>query len=190
MAVFVTDIDETLRCNRCAPVRPVPGAPQLLRAVARLGVPVVYLTAAPRSLYRDVNIAFLRDHAFPPGRLLHRPDRNRKPNARFKTDVLAALRRAFPGAQFLCLGDNETGDAIAYRRCHAGCYIRTVRAWVAGDNLPAGPDPRRRELPGGVRDGYPAATRARILRHIQSLLRQGINLRSRLTTRASPSGCA
>jgi hypothetical protein len=145
--------------------------------VRRTGVPIVYLTAAPLSQYRRINAHFLRTHRFPAGPILHRPDGNRDANAVFKTQTIAALRRRLPGARLICLGDNLTGDAVAYGGGRCRCaVIRKVRPWGA-DNLPR----------GGLRK---AAVRVwRGAGYAPATIRQVLRLVSRAShPRRSPSG--
>lgn len=132
VVLFVSDIDDTLRpgdawdrgARAVAEGPPLPGAPALLWAVHRRGVPIVYLTAA-RSDARRLNAAFLRRH-FPPGRLIDCPRAWQRRRTAFKRHVLRRLARAHPGATLVCLGDDAHADPQVYRacRCHRGGFIR------------------------------------------------------------------
>ena len=178
--LFVSDIDETLRDNVHGG-RPLRGAVTLLRAVRDLEVPIVYLTAGSVAI-RRMNRAFLYDHGFPRGQLVHRPLDDQRPNADFKDDILRGLQREHPGTVLACLGDNETGDAIAYhRQCTGGSFIRTVRPWEDGDNRDDDAPSFRldasahRCLPRGTGRleylrGYTAEVRACILDNLRSLI--------------------
>lgn len=140
--ILVTDIDHTLRRTTFRTFLPfarqirIPGARRLVARVAARGAPVVYLTAAPARLFRRVNKRFLR--RFPRGTLVDRPglglaDLNpigqAHAQAKFKVKILRRIRRRFPVARIVCLGDDRFGDAIAYSgRCHASFVRRAVQS--------------------------------------------------------------
>lgn len=140
--IFVSDIDDTLRdtgwldvvaIDRTAPPS-YRGALETLHDVAgRRGhhVPIVYLSAAPKALLADVNRAFLAP--FPRGRLFMQPRMaldllRTDTQERFKNTVLVALKRLYPGAWFVCLGDNRYRDPQVYRRrCALGLIRRALQ---------------------------------------------------------------
>lgn len=114
--IFIADIDETLRNNQTK--RPVDGVVRIMWMVREHGVPIIYLTAA-RATYRAQNMAFL-DDTFPLGVLLDRKYTHTQSNELFKMKMLSAIRKRYPNASFVCLGDNMTHDAKAYRMCACG----------------------------------------------------------------------
>lgn len=134
-AIMVVDIDDTLRDSRhwnrknpraLATAQPIPGVKALLRKISRRGVPILYLTAARKSV-RTFNVAFLRQ--LPRGRLLDR--RNEDPtydHGSFKTEAILSLKRRYPRARLVCLGDDAYRDPQAYGegRC-VSCFIRCHR---------------------------------------------------------------
>lgn len=150
VVVLVADIDGTLRpwpSTRADLQRHFPGARALFRRV-RHDVPLVFLTAGQTSL-ASANARFvrrlLRQCSSSRHRrrvlLLSRTAREaatpgataRVHSGRFKADVLrevrAALRVLGHGPpRLVCLGDDASGDAAAYRSacCDRGGYIRRV----------------------------------------------------------------
>ena len=129
--IFVTDIDETLRNNHTTPRTVIPGALEILTKVAEMGVPIVYLTAASVQ-WRTYNIHFL--YAFPQGLLLDRPENDTRPNMYYKQHWLQEIRIAYPNATLVCMGDNETHDALAYQLCGGGSFVRKVREWTEANS--------------------------------------------------------
>lgn len=146
--VFVCDIDDTLRPTKYADVllgrnqAPIDGAQALLSAVAKQGIPIVYLSAGSDKM-RALNTRFLEQ--FPPGVLLDRtsmglgdllPTNSHQADVQgeYKTRVLNELKSTFPNAQLFGLGDDKYGDATAYTRAGATAYIHDV---PKHDNLPA-----------------------------------------------------
>ena len=125
--ILVTDIDETLRHNEPPPAHILPGVQTIMNKVASKGVPIVFLTAAPRAEMRSINRTFLL--SFPTGFLIDRPTQDDSPNASFKTRILRSIQEAYPRASLVCMGDNMTGDAIAYQVCSGGSFIRKVTPW-------------------------------------------------------------
>jgi Uncharacterized conserved protein (DUF2183) len=126
--IFVTDIDDTLRATEASALlqgkvqEPLPGAKELLDSVAAMGIPIVYLSAAPSQLH-SVNERFLKQ--LPPGVLLDHPRytaTNLLPGhahqaavqGAYKANVLRELQATFPQARFYELGDDKYGDARAY----------------------------------------------------------------------------
>ena len=166
-AVFVSDVDDTLRDSACwrtgtvATAPAIPGARRLLRAVSRRGVPILYLTAAHRRA-RAWNLAFL-GRLFPPGVLVDYDSRRWGPvRDAFKASVLRGLAQSYPRASLLCLGDDAALDPWVYRVCasrhirHAGrgrCSSEAHRDPVEG--------PR-------IADRYPDIHRA-VLRDLEAL---------------------
>jgi hypothetical protein len=158
--IFVTDIDETLRDDIQTRVR---GARTIVWRVARLGVPIIYLTAAEAVALRAINRRFLR--AFPSGLLLDRAPNDESPNEVYKARRLRYIAEAYPRATFVCMGDNLTGDAIAYQQCRRGySFIRKVTRWTT-DNTP-----RRRSLPMLVYRSYTRSVQRIIIHTVRSLL--------------------
>ncbi len=147
--IFISDIDDTLRDTNVGDVvtgsrqKPFAGANEALQAAAKLGIPIIYLSAGPDRI-RSANLDFLSQ--LPPGILLDRDDagirdldpRNEE-QARmqgfYKAKVLGELRQTFPEAKLFGFGDDKFGDASAYTRQGATAFIHDVRP--GNDNLPA-----------------------------------------------------
>ena len=159
--IFVTDIDETLRNNNDKGIDTIPQARQILWHVSRMGVPILYLTAAEAQPFRTLNRSFLQ--SFPMGILWDRPPGDDTANEDFKSRALRFVARRYPHATFVCMGDNLTGDAIAYQVCHGPSFIRQVSHWHQ-DNTP---HKRKRRM--YVYDDYTQSVRKSILREVQSL---------------------
>lgn len=137
--ILVSDIDDTLRrtsevafdedISRLGdPALAVDGCHALLHACASLGVPIFYLTLGSDTI-RAHNHRFLG--ALPRGVLVDFPSRmDASQRMFFKVRVLEQLRRDFPRAWLVCLGDNVGPDPYVYRtvRQHPqdSIYIRTV----------------------------------------------------------------
>ena len=132
-AIFITDIDETLRDN--VKHQPIPGCQDILYAIQGLGVPILYLTAASFG-WRSLNREFLRN--FPAGILVDRDTWDNRKNVDYKTSVILTVQRFYPHAVLVCMGDNETHDAKAYTNCAGGSFIREVRRWDT-HNRPSSP---------------------------------------------------
>jgi cardiolipin synthase A/B len=147
--IFVSDIDDTLRDTSVGDVvtghrqTPFPGATEALQAAAKLGIPIIYLSAGPDRI-RLANLDFLSQ--LPPGILLDREhaglkdlDPRNEEQARsqgfYKQAVLGQLKQTFPDAQLFGFGDDKFGDAYAYTRQGATSFIHDVRP--GNDNLPA-----------------------------------------------------
>ena len=179
--IFVTDIDDTLRATKAGALLrgevqpPLPGARELLEGVAALGVPIVYLSAAPAQLHA-VNEAFLKQ--LPAGILLDHPRytaENLHPSAEdqaevqgnYKTEVLAQLQATFPKARLHELGDDRYGDAQAYHRVGEHAYIHNVR-------------PDQRFVPDGFQgtivDSYHGAFREQLLDRLAEAVAQSASL--------------
>lgn len=148
--IFISDIDETLRMTKYGKVLngdvqpPIEGAKELLEGVSAQGAPIVYLSAGAPNI-RPSNEKFLAQ--LPPGVLLNQDDyplENLAPDnalrtklqAEYKTQMLNALREAYPNAKLFGLGDDKYGDAIAYQNAGATTYVHNVDA--TQKNLPPG----------------------------------------------------
>ena len=140
----------------------LPGVQTIMNQVASKGVPIVFLTAATRADMRSINRTFLL--SFPKGFLIDRPTQDESPNALFKTRILHSIREAYPHASLVCMGDNMTGDAIAYQVCSGGSFIRKVTPWCKR-NRPRNWD-RHLEY-----EDYDRGTRDHILHRINQLKR-------------------
>ena len=140
--IFITDIDDTLRATKAGALLrgdvqpPLAGARELLEGVAAMGVPIVYLSAAPAQLH-SVNQDFLKQ--LPPGILLDHPHytadnlialggHQSEVQGDYKMGVLAELQSAFPAARLVQLGDDKYGDARAYNEMGGLAYIHNVHA--------------------------------------------------------------
>jgi hypothetical protein len=128
--IFVTDIDETIRDN--SQNIEIVGVRSVIEVVAARGVPIVYLTAASHIAREQHNIPFLK--SFPIGLLMDRPEGDKRPNGEYKADRLASLRVWYPSAKLVCMGDNCTHDAMAYRICEHS-FIR-LAAQTSGTPIP------------------------------------------------------
>ncbi|HEU0033867.1 MAG TPA: hypothetical protein VFQ53_24735 [Kofleriaceae bacterium] len=118
-SVVVTDVDGTITESENAIVNTVlfgddighrRGAPE---ALARLGKPIVYVTARGDQL-TDVTRRWLRAHGFPPGPLRLARETIVKPGApalAFKTEALRTL-----GVPIAAAIGNKLTDIVAYRR--------------------------------------------------------------------------
>lgn len=147
-AILIVDVDQTLRDTSTGDIikgvkqEPVPGSQDLLQGAEKLGVPVIYLSAAPDRL-RWHNESFL-EH-FPEGIYLDdaslgladiypNTDVRIKAQTTFKTALIKDLQETYPCAQFFGLGDDKYGDAIVYTAREMESAIRDV---VPGDkNIP------------------------------------------------------
>jgi hypothetical protein len=160
--IFITDIDETLR-NNLGGVDdpPIEEAKSIVWEVARKRVPIVYLTAAEAVLFRPLNRRFLR--SFPLGILFDRPPGDESANERYKARILKGIAQAYPRATFVCMGDNLTGDAIAYQVCKGPSFIRKVSKWHQGNT------PSVRSSQMTVYNEYTEKTKKEILAAIRSL---------------------
>jgi hypothetical protein len=148
--ILVCDIDDTLRhthlFNVFAPSLPQRRVRRALRTVSRVarrGVPVVYLSAAPARWLRATNERFLSK--FPRGVLIDRTEmtwRDWNPFGQpesqrmFKRTVLRQLVATYPRARLICLGDNRYGDPRAYSGLCDRTFIR--RAIGSDRNVPSG----------------------------------------------------
>lgn len=137
--ILVTDIDDTLRrtsdidleedlARLGDPAMAVDGCHALVHACASLGVPVLYLTLGSDAI-RAQNHQFLA--GFPRGVLVDFPShRDASQRSFFKGRVLEQLRRDFPRAWLVCLGDNMGQDPLVYlsarRHPRDSLYIRTL----------------------------------------------------------------
>lgn len=146
--ILVCDIDHTLRRTRIWNALPfvrqhrIHHARRLVRRVAEQGIPVLYLSAAP-AWFRSQNQKFLAK--FPQGTLIDRtgmglvdldPFDQPRIQGLYKARVLRRVRRAYPQAKLVCIGDDRYGDAYAYTgNCH-DTYIRRDRR--ASSNYPYG----------------------------------------------------
>lgn len=175
--IFISDIDETLRMTKYSKVLngevqpPIEGAEEILAGVAKLGAPIIYLSAGAPNI-RPANEKFLSQ--FPPGVLLNQDDyplENLAPDnglrtklqADYKSSMLAELRKAYPHAKIFGLGDDKYGDAIAYANAGATAYIHNV-------------DPTQKNLPadfkGVVTDVYSKDFVAKVLGDVAASVKQ------------------
>lgn len=132
----MTDIDDTLRPTDYKTF--LPGSKMtepyqdvktfLQRLATEKNYPIVYLSAAPARMTWNTNVAFLDAH-FPRGRLFQRDgffvSWSSDAQAKYKAMVLKELRKVFPEACFLCIGDDKYNDPSAYKDCNR-VFIRCV----------------------------------------------------------------
>lgn len=138
----VSDIDDTLLVSDVtrpplvamhtlleAPVdrRPVVGAPQIMSALANRGVHVVYVSASPEILRRDLR-RFLATHGFPPGPVLLRSSAL-TPLRGYKARQLEMLASVAPHGGFILFGDDGQQDPEIYDR-FMNSHPQPARAWI------------------------------------------------------------
>jgi len=172
--ILIVDIDDTLRLTHKKDVvadrqiPPIDGAVELLQKAAALGVPVVYLSAAPDQIHR-YNERFLAQ--FPSGILMDREktglgDLNRDNQKQaeyqgaYKARSIRALKSEFPKARLFGLGDDRYGDAIAYTREGVRAYIRDA---PQANNIPDG-------FNGVITQTYDAAFIAKVTKELEEAL--------------------
>ena len=137
--ILVSDIDDTLRntpvvsvvgevlVGRQAQWEPYDGVLGLFHRVAELGIPIVYLSAAPFTLMAEMNTRFLS--RFPRGLLVM--NRHAAPLATaqraYKEATIRKLKNIYQKATLVCLGDNKYMDAHVYGGHCTSRFIRCAQ---------------------------------------------------------------
>jgi hypothetical protein len=153
--IFISDIDDTLRATNPIDIiedknrqdalgGPIPGAREILEGVAKMGVPIVYLSAGTTAIHSE-NADFLKQ--FPKGILLDNQDwhfsirdlsnhDSALDQAAYKQAVIERIKATYPNAKLIGIGDDKYGDAIAYTNTGVKAFIHDVKPDHA--NIPKG----------------------------------------------------
>jgi hypothetical protein len=145
--IFISDIDDTLRSTDIKEIvegerqPPIPGVDTILKGVARVRVPIIYLSAGTTAIHSQ-NEDFLSQ--LPPGILLDNQDwrfglsdlsnaASAAHQAGYKYGVLLKIRETYPNAKLYGIGDDKYGDALAYTKAGVRAFIHDVAPAHAKD---------------------------------------------------------